>query len=315
MGKCLITKMKGSASGADLPVIGKIRIKLSGETNDNHSNSRGYIEVKNSNIEWSGEEKPVSTENNSYSISFKQPKSGVVYCSDKYNVSSILTDWMYAADVKFEDLSEYCRNLTSMLLSNSGQTGDLSEIAGLRLTVLSLSHSKVTGDITSLPNRYLLTSLDISNNKTISVNTQGLSICTNLINLNLNYSMATGDIANLSTLTNLETLNLLNTSVSGDLSSLAGLSKLYSFINWNLQNTWSSHDLRPSSSKIISGQFRFATATDTDNFLINMAKCQASDSDTIKQFYFQESHRTSASDAAVSALQGKGYTLSQLITD
>lgn len=245
-------------------------------------------------------------------IYFQQPKSGIVYCSDKKNVSEIITTWMYAADVKFEDLNKYCRNLTSLSLSNSGQTGDLSEIADLRLTGLSLSHSKVTGDITSLPNRYLLTTLDISNNKTISVNTQDFSICTGLTDLNLTDSMATGDIANLSTLTNLETLSVRSTSVSGDLSSLAGLSKLYYFTNWNLQNTWSSQDLRPSSSKIISGEFRFATATDTDNFLINMAKCQASDR---KQIYFQQSHRTSASDAAVSALQGKGYTLSQLITD
>lgn len=312
MGKCFVTKMKGSTGGADLPFLGKIRIKLLGKTNDNHTNSQGYIQVKNSTIEWAGEEKPVSTETGSYTIYFKQPKSGIVYCSYKKNVSDIVTSWMYAADVKFEDLNKYCGNLTSLSLSNSGQTGDLSEIADLKLTSLSLSHSKVTGDITSLPNRYLLTSLDILNNKTISVNTQGLSICTGLTSLLMNDSMATGDIANLSTLTNLEKLQLKNTSVSGDLSSLAGLSKLYYFTNWNLQNTWSSQDLRPSSSKIISGEFRFATATDTDNFLINMAKCQASD---VKQIYFQQSHRTSASDAAVSALQGKGYTLSQLIID
>lgn len=312
MGKCLITKMKGSVSDADLPVVGKIRIKLLGKTNDNNTNSQGYLNVKNSNMEWTGEEKVVSEATGSYTIYFKQPKSGVVYCSDKYNITSIQTDWMYAANVKFEDLNKYCGNLTSLGLSNSGQTGDLSEIADLKLTSLSLSHSKATGDITSLPNRYLLTSLDISNNKTISVNTQDLSICTGLTSLIMNDNMATGDIANLSTLTNLEKLQLKNTSVMGDLSLLAGLSKLYYFTNWNLQNTWSSQDLRPSSSKIISGEFRFATATDTDNFLINMAKCYVSD---VKQIYFQQSHRTSASDAAVSTLQGKGYTLSQLITD
>ena len=312
MGKCLITKLNGSVNNTDMPVLGKIRIKLLDKTNDNHSNSQGYINVKNSNMEWAGEEKVVSEATGSYTIYFKQPKSGVVYCSDKYNVTSIQTDWMYAANVKFEDLNKYCGNLTSLSLSNSGQTGDLSEIAGLKLTKLSLSHSTVTGDITSLPNRYLLTYLNISNNKTISVNMQDLSICTGLTSLIMDDSMATGDIANLSTLTSLKELILKDTSVSGDLSSLAVLPNLYNFTNWNLQNTWSSQDLRPSSSKIISGQFRFATATDTDNFLINMAKCQASD---MKQIYFQQSHRTSASDAAVSALQGKGYTLSQLITD
>ena len=312
MGKCFITKMKGSASGADLPVLGKIRIKLLGKTNDNHSNSQGYINVKNSNMEWAGEEKVVSEATGSYTIYFKQPKSGIVYCSDKYNVTSIQTNWMYAANVKFEDLNKYCRNLTSLSLSNSGQTGDLSEIEGLKLTTLSLSHSAVTGDISSLPNRYLLTSLNISDNKTISVNTQDLSICANLTNLALSNSMISGNIEKLSTLTNLEELQLKGTSVSGDLSSLAVLPNLYNFTNWNLQNTWSSQNLRPSNSKIISGEFRFKTATDTDNFLINMAKCQPS---SRKSIYFQQSHRTSASDVAVSTLQGMGYTLSQLITD
>lgn len=312
MGKCLITKMQGSVSGADLPVLRKIRIKLLGKTNDNHSNEKGYINVKNSNMEWAGEENVGSEATGSYTIYFKQPKSGIVYCSDKYNVTSIQTEWMYAADVKFEDLNKYCRNLTSLLLSNSGQTGDLSEIAGLKLTKLSLSHSTVTGDISSLPNRYLLTSLNVTDNKTISINTQDLSICTNLTILVLVNSMTSGNIEKLSTLTSLENLALKNTSVSGDLSSLAVLPNLYNFTNWNLQNTWSSQNLRPSSSKIISGEFRFATATDTDNFLINMAKCQPS---SYKSIYFQQSHRTSASDVAVSTLQGMGYTLSQLITD
>lgn len=312
MGKCLITKMQGSVSGADLPVLGKIRIKLLGKTNDNHSNGQGYINVVNSNMEWAGEENVVSEATGSYTIYFKQPKSGIVYCSDKYNVTSIQTDWMYAADVKFEDLNKYCRNLTSLLLSNSGQTGDLSEIAGLKLTKLSLSHSTVTGDISSLPNRYLLTSLNVTDNKTISINTQDLSICTNLTSLVLVNSMTSGNIEKLSTLTSLENLALKGTSVSGDLSSLAVLPNLYNFTNWNLQNTWSSQNLRPSSSKIISGEFRFATATDTDNFLINMAKCQPS---SYKSIYFQQSHRTSASDVAVSTLQGMGYTLSQLNTD
>lgn len=312
MGKCLITKLNGSVSGTDLPVLGKIRIELFGKTNDNHSNSQGYISVTGSNIEWAGEENVVEMGNGTRIVYFKQPKSGIMYLSDKYSVKNIQTDWMYAADVKFEDLNKYCGNLTSLFLSNSGQTGDLSEIADLKLTKLSLSHSAVTGDITSLSNRYLLTSLNIYNNKTISINLQDLSICTGLTSLILMESMASGDIAKLSTLMSLEFLGLKGTSVSGDLSSLARLPNLYNFTNWNLQNTWSSQDLRPSSSKIISGEFRFATATDTDNFLINMATCQVSD---YKKIYFQQSHRTSASDAAVSTLQNKGYTLSQLITD
>lgn len=312
MATCFITKFYGIVINNDLPVLGKIRIKLLSKTNDNHSNNQGYISVKNSNLEWAGDENVNELGDGERAIYFKQPKSGFIYCSEKYNVERIQTDWLYAADVKFEDLNKYCGNLRSLQLSNSGQTGDLSEIAGLKLTELSLSHSTVTGDISSLPNRYLLTSLEVANNKTISINTQDLSICTNLTSLVLTNSMTSGNIEKLTTLTSLENLALKGTSVSGDLSSLAVLPNLYNFTNWNLQNTWSSQNLRPSSSKIISGELRFETATDTDNFLINMAKCQPS---SYKYIYFQQSHRTSASDAAVSTLQGMGYTLSQLITD
>ena len=91
MGKCLITKMKGSVSGADLPVLGKIRIKLLDKTNDYHSNSQGYIQVKNSNIEWAGDENVVELGDGVRTIYFQQPKSGIVYCSDKKNVSRIIT--------------------------------------------------------------------------------------------------------------------------------------------------------------------------------------------------------------------------------
>ena len=62
------------------------------------------------------------------------------------------------------------------------------------------------------------------------------------------------------------------------------------------------------------GNIKFASASDTDNFIINMASC-TDEGITDKAWYFQNSHRTSASDAAVSTLQNAGYTLAQLITD
>lgn len=312
MGKCLITKLNGSVDDTSLPILGKIRIEIFDKINDNQLNkNQGYIASNGSKIEWDGEESPSGTD--PYQLTLKTPKNGTVYISDKYNVSHLQTKWMYAANVILADLSKYCTNLKALEINNSGQTGDLSEIAELGLTTLGLSHSAVTGNINSLPNRWRLNTLQAEYTNTVFVNLKDLAICINMKSLNFtNNSNVNGDIANLATLTNLETLAVNYTSVSGDLSSLAGLPNFYNFSNWSLNNTWSSSDLRPSSSKIISGAFKFATATDTDNFLINMAKCQAS---AYKEIYFQQSHRTSASDAAVATLQGMGYTLAQLITD
>ena len=105
-----------------------------------------------------------------------------------------------------------------------------------------------------------------------------------------------------------------NSVLEGNLEDFANHANLIAFQNLALNNTWSSESLRPSNMPKIVITSKFKTATDTDNFLKNMAKCSG-EGVIGKTFFFGNSHRTSASDAAVSTLQSAGYTLSQLITD
>lgn len=76
---------------------------------------------------------------------------------------------------------------------------------------------------------------------------------------------------------------------------------------------WESTTLRQSSYPILlferygSNTVFFKSSTDLDNYLINMASCQ----ETVeKGTIFANTERTSASDAAVSTLEEKGYTVS-----
>ena len=134
----------------------------------------------------------------------------------------------------------------------------------------------------------------------------------------------TGDISGISKCTGLTMLSLLNDNISGDLSSVRNLSNLTnlslygnitgdaSLLPANIGNcllsrkahiTWDTE--RPASSTIPS--IKGAPVVENlDTMLINMAKCKTTSD---KQIYVRGT-RTSASDSAISTLQGMGYTVS-----
>lgn len=317
MAKCFITRLKGSATNDTLPILGAVRVNVVGEENLANTIS-GNLTFAGSKCNWKGTSgcTPPSYpdyELNRYNVTTTKEAKGLLLLTDKYSLKDIDISYGYGACVKLSDLS-YCKNLYNLAISNSYQEGDLSEISDLNLKTLSVAKSKITGSLDSL------------------------SKMTSLTNINISYTSISGDIANLAGNKNISIVNIENNHVYGNLSSLIGcskISKIYSmnnsvvegnledfanhanlivFQNFGVVNTWSSESLRPSNMPKIIVSSGFKTATDTDNFLKNMAKC--SDEGVIfKTFYFGNSHRTSASDAAVSTLQSAGYTLSQLITD
>lgn len=73
-------------------------------------------------------------------------------------------------------------------------------------------------------------------------------------------------------------------------------------------NEWSSTSIRSSEKSPLSAQLVFKTSTDVDNFLINMAACQGTTYHSTKQILYRPA-RTSASDAAVSSLESRGFTI------
>lgn len=317
MAKCFITRLKGSVTNDTLPILGAVRVNVVGEENLANTIS-GNLTFAGSKCNWKGTSgcTPPSYPDyqlNRYNVTTTKEAKGLLLLTDKYSLKEIDISYGYGACVKLSDLN-YCKNLYNLAISNSYQEGDLSEISDLNLKGLNIAKSKITGSLDSL------------------------SKMTSLNSLNIRETSISGDIANLAGNKNMSTVDISNSHVYGSLSSLIGCSKiknilsmdnsvlegnledfanhanLIAFQNLALNNTWSSESLRPSNMPKIVITSKFKTATDTDNFLKNMAKC--SDKGVIgKTFFFGNSHRTSASDAAVSTLQNAGYTLSQLITD
>lgn len=306
MVKCLVTKLNGSSNNNTLPVIGKLRIKFDGVKNNNGTNLSNLQISGIKNIVWKGEGTFNSFHNDgSYYYGMSTANKGIMYV-DKYAVSLINTSYTVGANVLFDDLNKYCSNLKSLIVSNSSQEGNISDIQDIALTSFVCEYSKIQGDIEELKGSYSsLESFNISHSKVTSI-LSSLKKYYNVKYINIAYSNSYGNLSDLQSLLSLERLYTNESGITGDLSSLASMPKLHTFENWNISNTWTRDSLRDASYPIIGGIYKFSTATDTDNFLKNMAKCAVGNNKTIR---IMNSDKTSEANSAISTLQSKGYTL------
>ncbi len=317
MAKCFITRLKGSVTNDTLPILGAVRVNVVGEENLANTIS-GNLTFNGSKCNWKGTSGCTlpsypDYELNRYNVVTTKEAKGLLLLTDKYSLKEIDTSYGYGACVKLSDLS-YCKNLYVLVISNSYQEGDLSEISDFNLKSLNVGKSKITGSLDSLSKMTSLTNINISDTS-ISGDIANLAGNKNISIVNIGNSHVYGSLSSLIGCSKISKIYSMNNSVvEGNLEDFANHANLVSFQNFGISNTWSSESLRPSNMPKIIVSSGFKTATDTDNFLKNMAKC-SDEGVTIKIFYFGNSHRTPASDAAVSTLQSAGYTLSQLITD
>lgn len=317
MKKSLITRLNASVNRTDLPVLGKIRMNITGTDNTAQlSGITGLIEITGSSLTWNGDGKCTinTNDNNIFYINTDKTSKGTLFVDNKYSLKSVITSYAYGVNVDFADINEYCTNITSLNLDNSEQEGDLSTLKDLsQITKIIVSGSKVSGDIRAIKNITNLTVLGIANTS-IACDLSYFTNCNKLILIDVSNTSTTGNLSVLAALDNIEIVKTTSSGVMGDLALFANKASFKEFDDWYLRNTWDSDSLRPSSMSKITGAFGFETSADTDNFLKNMAKC-SDEGVTNKVWYFQNSHRTNASNMAVSTLQNAGYTLSQLITD
>jgi hypothetical protein len=119
-----------------------------------------------------------------------------------------------------------CENVTTLDLSWTGASGDVSGLAPLtQLKELDLSSTGVSGDVSGLAPLTQLTQLDLSSTSA-SGDVSGLAPLTQLASLYLSDTSVSGDVSGLAPLTQLTVLSLHNTSVRGDVSGLAPLTQL-----------------------------------------------------------------------------------------
>lgn len=348
MGKCLVTKLNGVVDNSSLLKIGEMRIHISrvdsptAETQslcfqaaaqckltiigDGYFTDSTLSENKGNTIILDNTgRKDVYVSNGDFDISIekKYVLKDICFASFSNSVPSpFVNKAMSIDDIK------YSTELQKLRISGTNVTGDCSSLDNLsKLNELKAAKSKIYGDLSVLKNKTALEFIQL-----FSCNVSGdLSYFQNLTNLTalqlnktsvkgnlsslsaltkLTYISATsveGDVSSLNNLNALSTLQVDRSSLTGDISKLPPLVKLLNFTNNSGSSfTWTSRNTASSIISIVGSP----KISNIDQMLIDEANCVAQSGTGIYRMITATGTRTSASDAAVTTLQQKGYTVS-----
>lgn len=310
MNKCFITKLPSSVDNDNLPVLGQLRINWLKQSNltDNDQRAVGISTVDSITVKVSGAHFTDNTlTNNLGNIKTITATDGEVWLYVSNDADAILTidnkyslvrlNFVKAFKDKlirsvYFDINDikYCTNLNNLALANTQVGGDISAVSNLvGLNHLALIKTQVSGDISAV------------------------SKCINITELYLMYSQISGDIAVLANLTKLTgVLQLQNLSITGDMSKIpANINCIYNQnrpINTNF--TWTAGGRQNVTLLAMQDNIPFDTVS-MDNMFIDQATCafKPTASNPLTNTISVKGTRTSASDAAVTAIQNKGVTI------
>ena len=244
-------------------------------------------------------------------VSEKEDFGNKSICIDDYSYSTNL-NILYLTGIQVTGNIDSLKNLTSLTSISLNATQVIGNIDSLKnltaLKSLQLGNTQVIGNIDSLKNLTALTSFILSKTQ-ITGNIDSLKNLTSLTSISLNDTKITGNIDSLKNLTSLATIILKQCTFKGDLALVPASCRFASFQeNINTSFTWST---RPSTAKIIAIEGN-AKILNLDKMLQDQAQCQVGYISTDPSWFKAISvvgTRTSASDAAISTLQSKGYTV------
>lgn len=330
MGKCLITKLIGSVS-EDLPVLGEMKIQIKKRSSSINQFTQGFQFRVSAPIRLELTGDGYFTDRN---LSQNLGKTIENYLGDSFWVSNndatlhiynkyVLTSLndfgdasgIYLHDDRDKKLNindlKYNKSLNYLVIPNSNVAGDLSSLSDKEeLTDIYIRSLDLTGDLKDLSSLKKLEG-NLVLPSTIKGDLSSLSSMSKLQFLELDGAI-TGDISSLSSMINLQVLHTVGV-VTGDLATISPKLKFLALGNTyeNQKITWSS---RPSSSSIFGILCDHMQVENIDKMLQDLANCTASFTSSDPSWYKNISvsgvGRTSASDAAISTLQSKGYTIS-----
>lgn len=314
MNKCLVTKLNGSVNNNAILKLGEMRFKVTSAANPTGAsqlitfNFNKDCEVKiigdgyitDSNLSANKGKSIVIPANISTDVYFSNGNYEVSI-ADKYSIV-VFKGYSNNASINIEDL-KYSNGLTFLWSNSQKSFGDVSCLKDLvGLTNLILSSSNHTGKLSDLSRLTSLTELNISNS-----NIEGdLSEISDLASLQTLY-LPLGVSGNVSSLAKMTAITYIQISNGiGDLSQLPA-NVIFTQLN-DCNFTWSE---RPASSKVFAIN-NAPKISNIDKMLIDLAKCQSnitSSTPSWEKIISATGTRTSASDSALSTLQGKGYTV------
>ena len=298
MVQCLITKLKGVVNNDSLPKLGELII----EANDANDETLEFYGTDYENIAVRTSGNVTLSDGDTNAIK-KVSGTGKIFLSsmnDKYPIGIIT--WK-SKKLAFPNLSSsFLKNCYRYNINAGGYEFQLKST----FTELSVVNARLEGTFGAI-SIIDCNSCVLNNDEPLNLNTLNVS---NLTAFSWSSGKITGDISCLDSVHAHNLLKQKNLDLWGNTSKLTGdVSKMLKDGGCVLMSkekvTWSN---RPSDYKILSiGGCNLGT--DVDQMLIDQAKLDAGDTYYSKTIDVVGT-RTSASDAAVTTLQGKGFTIS-----
>ena len=348
MGKCLITKLNGSAQNESLLRIGEFSIKVSNVESPTADSQRFVVKnSKDAQLRIIGDgyfTNETLSENKGKALNITANTETTVYfsngdyeivVSEKYSLTQvstyIRTSWKeYKGKLSFDiDSLKYSPNISFLAINKTGVTGDIAVLDKLTSrTHIIIDSSKVTGNIAVFGKLTSITYLSFNNTK-LTGDIAVLDKLTGLKTLNISNTQVTGDIAVFGKLTSLNEIPYIsNTQVTGDISVYRNTK----VIELRFVGTSVYGDLSVLPNNVLwvqgdrtTGTFTWTGIKNRTNILaVQNCKCNnidafLNDMATLEAKFASENiwhkeisligTRTSASDAAVQTLQSKGYTV------
>lgn len=298
MNKCLVTKLNGVVNNYSIPKLGELIIEVNdanGETLEFYGTTYENIAVRTFGN--------VTLSDGSTNAIKKVSGTGKIFLSSRNdNFPTGIITWK-SKKLAFPNLSSsFLKECNTYNLDAGGYELQLKS----NLSSLTIGNARLEGTfgVISIVN---CNSCVLNNDEPLNLNTFNVS---NLTSFSWTAGKITGDISCLDSVHAPNLVKQKNLDLWGNTSTLTGdVSKMLKDGGCVLMSkeivTWSN---RPSDYKILSIS-GCNLGTYVDQMLIDQAKLDAGDT------YYQKSidvigTRTSASDAAVTTLQGKGFTIS-----
>ena len=300
MGKCLITKLNESVDNELLQKLYETRIKITSVSNPS-SLTQGLTLSFSSPVE-------LKIIGDGYFTDETLTQNlGKVKSNVEGDIHLFVSNGDYLLSIsdktQIESLKAFNINVSGVSVQSNKKI-DINELKFSK-KLFAVSGADVTGDISAFKDKF------------------------NLHQIFLNDTKVTGDISVLANLTALVSVYLNNTGITGDISALANLTALKMITTGNTAlygNLGSLPDniLSFTPNPICTGKFYWANSSrkyilacnaqtnNVDDILIPMSKLEAKfgGEQTWYKTITLYGPRTSASDEAISILQGKGYTVS-----
>lgn len=338
MGKCLITKLQGSINNESITKLNEVKAFYLSNMEENVGkyyigNSTSMRIVGDAYFtDSSGNTNNGKILNSDGMTYIKAFGDAVLFISNKYDLTEISFKNDRNEVLNLEDLA-YCTKI-KILTSTTKTIGDVSNLKNMKdLNSIEFNFaSKITGDFGEALDGKLMTMLDIMQLPYITLDISHLAASkATLTRFRADStSGVSGDISNFAEFNNINYIHITGTRINGSIESLKNCENLnelkcggcnlsgdiallpstcYFFLAYPQDTllSWSNRD----TTKNIIGLSGVNLGSSVDTMLINQANCQKPSKDIGVLATIQViGTRTSASDAAVSTLQNKGYTIS-----